>query len=492
VPTETAVSISRKKSTDPWRPRYQKERMAHWDRVSAKKANANRPSAFYHKLLRYYYRFLIPPGMKILEVGCGHGDLLAALEPALGVGIDFSREMTRSAAAKHGNLSFIQADAHDLPLEGKFDVIIFSDLVNDLWDVQSMLQELHRLTHPRTRLILNFFNNLWRMPLAIAKWWNLGFDTLAQNWFSPHDIDNLLELAGFEVINSRPLILFPLPIRFLSSLANRYLVNFIPMSWFALTNVAVARPTPSEAQSLATDAVTVSVIVPARNEAGNIEAILKRVPQLGKETEILFIEGHSTDQTHATIERAIERFSDRKCRLLQQSGRGKGDAVRLGFDEANGDILLILDADMTVPPEDLSRFVDALVSGKGEFVNGVRLIYPMENQSMRFLNMVGNKFFSLAFSWLLGQPINDTLCGTKVLWKRDYEKIAENRAYFGDFDPFGDFDLLFGATKLNLKIAEMPIRYRSRSYGDTNIARWRHGWLLLKMVFYAARRIKFI
>ncbi len=483
---------TRELSIDSAKYRYQQNRIAHWDRLSPKKAIPNRPGAFYHKLLRHYYRFLIPPGLRILEVGCGHGDLLDALEPALGVGVDFSGEMTRYAANRHKNLSFIQADAHDLPIKGTFDVIILSDLVNDLWDVQRMLEGLRRLTHPRTRLVLNFFNNLWRLPLSLAKRLNLGFDTLEQNWFSPHDVVNLLELAGFEVISSRPLILFPLPIRILTIPANRYLVNFIPLSWLALTNLVVARPKPYIAQFVSGFDVTVSIIVPARNEAGNIETILKRIPQLGKETEIIFIEGHSTDETYETIERVIKRFSNRKCRLLQQVGRGKGDAVRLGFDEAKGDILIILDADMTVPPEDLGRFVEALASGKGEFINGVRLIYPMENQSMRFLNMVGNKFFSLAFSWLLGQPINDTLCGTKVLWKRDYEKITKNRAHFGDFDPFGDFDLLFGAAKLNLKIAEMPIRYRSRSYGETNIDRWRHGWLLVKMVLFAARRIKFI
>jgi hypothetical protein len=430
--------------------------------------------------------------LRILEVGCGHGDLLTALEPALGVGIDFSEEMIRCAAEKHKSLSFIQADSHDLPLKGTFDVIILSDLVNDLWDVQSVLQELRNFSHPGTRLVLNFFNNLWRIPLSAAKKMGLGFETLEQNWFSPQDIFNLLELAGFEVISTRPLILFPLRFHLFSKIANRYLVNFIPLRWFALTNLVIARPTPDSMQSLSGFEVTTSVIVPARNEAGNIETILNRIPQLGKDTEIIFVEGQSTDQTYETIARAIKRNGDRKCRLLQQIGRGKGDAVRLGFDEARGDVLIILDADMTVPPEDLGRFVEALASGKGEFINGVRLIYPMENQSMRFLNMVGNKFFSLAFSWLLGQPINDTLCGTKVLWKRDYEKITRNRAYFGDFDPFGDFDLLFGAAKLNLKIAEIPIRYRSRSYGDTNIDRWRHGWLLLKMVLFAAKRIKFI
>jgi glycosyltransferase involved in cell wall biosynthesis len=166
--------------------------------------------------------------------------------------------------------------------------------------------------------------------------------------------------------------------------------------------------------------------------------------------------------------------------------------VRLGFQHAQGDILMILDADLTVPPEDLPRFYNALYKGRAEFINGVRLVYPMEKEAMRFLNLLGNKFFSLVFSWLLGQPIKDTLCGTKALWKTDYERIAANRSYFGDFDPFGDFDLLFGAAKLNLKIIEVPIRYRERTYGTTNISRWKHGWLLLRMVFFALRRIKFV
>ena len=249
---------------------------------------------------------------------------------------------------------------------------------------------------------------------------------------------------------------------------------------------------PSDLSPLTSDLPLVSVIVPARNEAGNISQIFERTPEMGQGTEIVFVEGHSDDDTFAVIKKAIEDHPERRCKLFQQTGAGKGDAVRLGFARADGDILIILDADMTVPPEVLPRFYDALVSEKGEFVNGVRLVYPMEKQAMRYLNLVGNKFFSLAFSWLLGQSIKDTLCGTKVLWKSDYERIAENRAYFGDFDPFGDFDLLFGAAKLNLKMVEMPIRYAERKYGDTNIQRWRHGWLLLRMVLFAAGRIKFV
>ena len=236
----------------------------------------------------------------------------------------------------------------------------------------------------------------------------------------------------------------------------------------------------------------VSVVVPARNESGNIAAIFERTPEMGCGTELVFVEGHSTDDTFATIESEMARHPERPSQLLRQLGKGKGDAVRLGFSKARGDVLMILDADLTVAPEDLPRFLDALQSGKGEFINGVRLVYPMHKQAMRFFNLLGNKSFSLAFSWLLGQSIKDTLCGTKVLWARDYQRIAAQRAYFGDFDPFGDFDLLFGAAKLNLKIVDMPIRYRERTYGTTNIQRWRHGWLLLQMVAFAGRRIKFV
>jgi glycosyltransferase involved in cell wall biosynthesis len=255
----------------------------------------------------------------------------------------------------------------------------------------------------------------------------------------------------------------------------------------ALSNLVIARPEPQPAAE-----PVVSVIVPARNESGNIRAIFERTPQMGRETELVFVEGHSKDDTYAAIEREIAAHPEVPSLLLRQTGIGKADAVRLGFARARGDILMILDADLTVPPEDLPRFYEALVSGKGEFINGVRLVYPMEKEAMRTLNFLGNKFFSLAFSWLLGQPIKDTLCGTKVLWKKDYEEIAHNRSYFGDFDPFGDYDLIFGAAKLNRKIIDLPIRFRERTYGSTNISRWKHGLLLLRMVVFAARRLKFI
>lgn len=468
---------------------YQRERRNHWNRVFEKPLRRS-AGAFYHKLIERYYRFLISQGQSILELGCGCGDLLAALKPSFGVGIDFSAATINEAAAKHPELHFIVGDVHELAFQETFDVIVISDLVNDLWDVQAVLTRVQTVCHPRTRIIINFFNNLWRIPLSLARNFKCGRPLLQQNWFAPQDISNLLDLTGYETVRTFSAILLPLPVPFIASVANRFLAHLIPLKWCALTNFVVVRPASGPMGR--NPAPSVSVVVPARNEAGNIERILREVPDLGSETEIVFIEGHSQDDTYETIERLIPRFSHRSCRLLKQPGRGKGDAVRCGFNAAQGEVLVILDADLTVPAAVLPRFIEAIASGRGEFINGVRLVYPTADLSMRFVNMVGNKFFSLTFTWLLGQRIKDTLCGTKVLWKKDYARIEKNRDYFGDFDPFGDFDLLFGAAKLNLKITEIPIRYQSRTYGETNIERWRHGWLLFKMCFFAAKRIKFI
>lgn len=441
----------------------------------------------YQRLLRKHYRFLVPPGLRVLELGCSLGDLLAAVEPARGLGVDFSPRAIVLARGRHPHLEFRVADAAEFTTEETFDYILLADLVNDLPDVQLVLERLRAMAHARTRLVVNFFNNLWRPGLELATRLGLKSPTPPPNWLSADDMKNLLHLAGWEVIKTDPRILWPLGTPLLAPLLNRWLAPLLPPLCLTVFLVARRRPTPAPATQY-----RCSVVIPARNEAGNIEAAVRRTPELGAGTEIIFVEGHSADHTWAEIRRVVREFPHRNLKAIQQPGRGKGDAVRAGFAAATGDVLMILDADLTVPPEDLPKFYEVMRTGTAEFVNGVRLVYPMEKQAMRFLNMVANKCFGLAFSWLLGQKIKDTLCGTKVLFRADYEAIARNRAYFGDFDPFGDFDLLFGAAKLNLRMVDLPVRYRARTYGETNIRRWRHGWLLLRMVVFAARRLKFL
>lgn len=471
--------------------RYREERVAHWDEVARRWEGRQGWGGAYHRRLERVYRFLVPKGKRVLELGCGNGDLLAALEPSVGVGVDFSGEMVRRAARKHPHLRFVEGDAQEAARLGEeFDFIVLSDLVNDVWDVQRLFEAIRPLSTPRTRIVLNFYSRLWELPLSAAQKLGVAKPNLYQNWLTIPDVSNLLHLAGFRTVRSWEEILLPLPFPLVAPFCNRFLVKLWPLRHLALTHFLVARPAPRARPDLPEPVV--SVIVPARNEEGNIPAVFERTPEMGGGTEIVFVEGHSRDGTWEAIEREIAAHPERRARAFRQTGKGKGDAVRLGFAEAKGDVLMILDADLTVPPEDLPRFYQALRSGEGEFINGVRLVYPMEKQAMRFANVLGNKFFSLAFSWLLGQPIKDTLCGTKVLRRADYDQLAANRSYFGDFDPFGDFDLLFGAARLSLDFVEVPIRYRERTYGDTNIQRWRHGVLLLRMCLFAAGRIKFI
>ena len=442
---------------------------------------------YYQKRLRRHYAFLIPPGLRVLELGCGLGDLLAAVQPARGLGVDFSPAMLQLARERHPELEFQNADALEFSTSEKFDYIILSDLVNDLPDVQAVLERLQAVSAPNTRLVVNFFNNLWRPILGTAEAFGAKAPTLLQNWLSQADMANLLHLAGWEVIKTDAQMVWPAGTPLLAPLLNRWLAPLMPH--FCVTVVMVARPKPAPA---ARPQLRCSVVIPARNEAGNIEAAVQRTPEMGLGTEIIFIEGHSKDNTWEEIQRVATKYPKRDIKALKQQSKGKGGAVREAFAAATGDLLFILDADLTMPPEELPKFYEAARSGTAEFVNGVRLVYPMEDEAMQFLNMIANKSFGLTFSWLLGQNLKDTLCGTKVLFRSDYEAIARNRAYFGDFDPFGDFDLIFGAAKLNLRMIDLPIRYRARTYGETNIRRWSHGWLLLRMVFFAARRLKFL
>lgn len=471
--------------------RYQLQRRRHWDRTHSKDHGHGR---YYRAYLRAIYRDLVGSNRKVLEIGCGDGTLLANTEPSTGVGIDFSEAAVEKARKLFPRLTFHLATVEDVASviepSSTFDYIIASDLLNDIWDVQSVLQELLPFCDQSTRLIFNFQSHLWTGPLRLAEVLRLKRPTLPQNWLTVSDLKGFLQLAGFELVSEWEELLVPINLGPIGGFMNRYLAKLWPTRYLALTHFAIARLTP-KGNGPSKDMPSVSVVIPARNEAGSISKILERLPDMGEGMEVIFVEGGSSDGTYDTIQKAIENEPQRNIQLLQQDGTGKGDAVRKGFAHATGNILVILDADMTVPPEDLPRFVSALNSGVGEFINGVRLVYPMSDRAMRFANLLGNKFFSSSFSWLLGQPIRDTLCGTKVLWRSDYLRIAEQRARFGDFDPFGDFDLLFGAANLNLRIVEVPIRYRAREYGDTNIQRWKHGLILMRMTVFAAFNLKF-
>jgi SAM-dependent methyltransferase len=444
---------------------------------------------YYHRQLARAFSFCIPPGSRVLEIGSGVGQLLDALRPSRGVGIDISPEMVRLARQRFPHLEFRVDDLERLQLDETFDYVVISDLIGFLHDVQGAFERLRRVCTPRTRIVLSYYNALWGPLLSVGEAIGLKARQPEQNWLGPLDVENLLDIAGFETIRRQTRVLLPRYLPLVSAFCNRVLVNLPIIDRLAMTFITVARlkAVPSTREH------RVSVVIPARNERGNIEAAVQRTPRMGAHTEIVFVEGNSTDGTADEIRRVIALHPEKDIVFVsQEGGHGKGDAVRRGFAAARGDILMILDADLTVAPEELPKFYNALVSGHGEFIHGSRLIYPMEDRAMRSLNLLANKLFSLTFSYLLEQRFKDTLCGTKVLYAGDYAQIAANRSYFGEFDPFGDFDLIFGAAKLNLKIVEIPIHYYARTYGTTNISRFRHGWLLLKMSIFGMRKLKFV
>ena len=454
---------------------------------------------------RYFYRYLtrilrvrVPEGLRILDLGCGAGHLLSALKPSHGVGIDISRPAIRDAEEHYGSetLRFIEGDIAERSVlaeaGGPFDVILLVNVVTHLTDVQATLEALRAVSHARTRVLIYSYSRVWQPPLRLAELLGMKYRQPPEAWLPPEEIKNMLSLADFEVVRDDANIVAPLWLPLLSDFLNRYVGHLPLVDALSLMFGIIARPAPAPSAAARPDSPSVSVVIPCRNEAGHIRPLVERLPDLAEGSELLFVEGGSTDDTEAVIRQVIAENPDRPLRLLKQPGKGKGDAVRFAFAQATADIVLILDSDMGVAPGDVPKFVAALARGKGEMVNGSRMVYPMEGRAMRFLNLLANKTFALLFTWLLGQQVRDTLCGTKALWREDYERIVANRSYFGDFDPFGDFDLLFGASRLNLRIVDLAVRYHERLYGETNISRFRHGLLLLQMSGFAARKLKFL
>ncbi len=412
----------------------------------------NTKNKYYHDYVRDFISFLTPAGKKTLEI---------------------NPETPAFSAFRN-----------------KYDYVVFSDVLGYVTDVTEILTGSLRILNTEGRVIVTQYNALWEPLLSFASRFGLRKPEISQNWLSLADLRNFAYLSGFEVVKSGTKMMLPVYIPFISEFVNKYISNIFPFSKLGIFHYLVLRKSPKVNFETVP---SVSIIVVARNEAGTIKKIITELPTLGSFTELIFVEGGSKDNTLEVIQKEVAHYvGDKRLKWLVQDGTGKGDAVRKGFDAATGDILMIYDGDMTVPANEVYKFYDAIVSGKGEFINGSRLVYPMEKKSMRFFNIIGNKFFSLAFSFVLGQQIKDTLCGTKVLRRKDYEDVKKNRAFFGDFDPFGDFDILFGSAKLNLKIIDLPVHYKERTYGTTNISRWSHGVLLLRMTIFAARKIKFI
>jgi SAM-dependent methyltransferase len=479
-PTSSQLSSSRKQTL-----------LAGFETSSGEQYRRGKFNTAYREDDQKFMRFLVPPGKRVLELGCGRGELLSALEPSYGVGVDFSASTLAKAKELYPDLHFLLGDVEDAAtlaqIEGPFDYIVIADTIGMFEDIDGTLRLVHHLCTPSTRIIIAYYSHLWEPILKLAALLKLKSRQPLVNYIATVDFLNLMDLADFEMISQEQRQLIPLRLLGLGPFVNRFIAPLPGIRKLCLRTYIVGRPI----RQFPDRKLSVSVVIPCRNERGNIESAIKRMPKFATSQEILFVEGNSSDDTFEECERVRDAYKDSwDIRVLKQDGRGKGDAVRKGFAAATGDVLMILDADLTMPPEALPKYHAVIETGKAEFVNGTRLIYPMEQEAMRPLNLVANRFFAYLFSYLVNTRLTDTLCGTKVLLRKDYEVLARERSYFGNFDPFGDFDLIFGAAKQNLKIVETPIHYAARTFGETQISRFRDGWLLLKMVWFAYRKLK--
>ncbi len=440
----------------------------------------------------YYGRFLnslrhaVRPDSRILNIGCETGYVLNELKPSYGVGVEASADQVKIAREAYPQLHFFDQEPDDIKIEGVFDYVLISGAEN-IVDIKGVLDAVRPNCGRHTRVIINYYNYLWQPLVKLAEKCHMRIPQKLQNWFSDQDIENLLRLSDYERINTIKIILFPFWIPLISTLLNKFMARLPGLRGLTMSRLAVARLRPREYGEY-----SVSVVIPCRNEAGNVESAVARMPQLGKHTEIIFCDDKSTDGTADVVREMQQKYPEKDIKLVNGPGICKADNVWTGFDAATGDIMLILDADLTVIPEELPYFYEAISRGYGEFINGSRLVYPMHDDAMRFFNIIGNKFFSLFFSFILDNQIKDTLCGTKVVWREDFAHIKALRGTWGIKDRWGDYELIFSAAKSQLKIIDLPVHYMERTYGETKMThRFKNGWIMLRMCMVSLLKIKF-
>ncbi len=475
---------------------------AWFDSIAANRDEWIKRNSYYYGFIENLVKFYVPGEASVLEVGCGTGNLIGKLKNKMRVGVDVSREMLKIANRHARGVKYIRADVEDEAVGGKYDWVLAVNLVGYLSDVYKAFEKLKLNCMSDSRVLVITYNHLWEPILKLGELLGLRSKQPEQNWLGVDDVKNIFSAIGFELVQTDFRLLVPFDLGPVSNLINNLFASLPVIRHFSLLQCLIFRLESRTERNL-----SVSIIVPARNEEGNIPNIIKLLPKFGKWQEIIFVEGHSKDRTWEEIKKIsniplkisenlsrvnkYQRSNKFVVRAYKQKGMGKADAVRLGFEQAKGELLMVMDADLTVSPAELLKFYSVISQGKADFANGSRLVYPMEKESMRFLNKVGNKVFGVLLSFILGQSFKDTLCGMKALLKKDYDKIKRGRAFFGDFDPFGDFDLIFGAAKLSLKILEIPVRYWERKYGATNINRFKHGLMLLRMTFFAFTKFVF-
>ena len=439
-------------------------------------------NGFYHSEQKKFISSIIRPESSVLEIGCSTGNLLEVIDAQRVVGIEISPRMAELARHKcdTDKVEIIETSLENFETNEKFDYIILNHLLEYAYDVQGSLEKIRDFCHDDSRVIVICHNPLWEHILRGTAFLGLRMPDLNRNFKTVMDLRNFFELAGFDPYETGYRLALPKRIPLFTTFFNKVLAKIPGLAVGSFSEYVIAKP--KSVHSSSKPRYSCSVIIPCFNEEGNVTLAVERTPDMGTFTEILVVDDGSSDGTKAEAEKIAAK--DPRVRVISYTpNSGKGYAVKVGFDAAKGDVLMILDADMTVRPEDMPRFFDPIDQGLADFVNGTRMIYPMENKAMGALNFIGNKGFGIILSLIMGRRATDTLCGTKAFRKKHYDTFDMTDK------SWGDFDLLLGATKQRLKVVEMPIRYMARVEGDSKMKAFQHGWRLLMVCVQAFRAV---
>lgn len=458
-------------------------RQAYFDALADKRQrDTSRHRVYYDDRVRWL-RAIVPAHASVIDLGCGIGSVLSRLPNQEKVGVDLSPAMIDIARQRDVTSTYVTDNVEELTARGTYDYVLLLDTIHYLSDVGSALRSIrNQLCHERTRIVITHYNFLWAPVFLLGQF--LGWKTKfpEQNWLSRSAILNLLHIEGFEAVQVGERVICPLSIPFVEPLCNRILASLPILRALCLVRVIVARPVWPERHEY-----TVTVLSAVRNEKGNIQRIVESMPAMGRSTELLFVEGHSTDGTWEEIQRVLASYSGvLRIRALKQDGVGKANALHSGAAASSGEMIVVYDGDYTVDPQELPQLYEVLADGRCEFVNASRLVYPMQQGAMRLLNLFGNALFSMMFSWLFQQKLVDTLSPVKAFFRRDYRRMDTR------FDPFGDFDFFLGAARQQLLMREVPVHYLSRVYGTTKLRPFHHGWILLRLWWRGAKMLRWV
>lgn len=435
---------------------------------------------FFRECIIDFLQHSIVEGKRILIIGGNISEEAIRFAPSYSAELFSGKDaFPGRASGGYQNVTYLNKGLLDFEADETYDYIIFYESLNYEGDLYSIFRKLKKIIHRDSKVFVIEINPFILFLLKILSRVGLLVPDFKRNMLHLSDLENLVNIFGFDIVDKGYRFAVPFKIFGLGDVINSILPRVSLLRNFCFGQYIVFRLHPLEAGK---QNLSCSVVVPCHNEEGNIADCIARIPNFGAWREIIVVDDGSTDRTKDMVKKIMRGRSD--IRLISyEKNCGKGYAVNIGWQEAKGDVFMMLDCDSTTPPEELALFHEAMEYG-AEFVNGTRVIYPREKNSIPFFNRLGVTFFAHLISWITQKRISDTFCGTKVFLKK-YWNCFQIKEFL-----WGDWDLFFTAARYRMKMLELPVHYKTRKHGVTKMRPVKHGIILLLKSVEGLRVVK--